>query len=582
MINIKVSWTSVTITVPSNSTINTVEMTYLKKLRIANTYGCSIRHLPEVLAIFRSDFDLTTASPLVKQVYQNEMKRRSMPEDIFTCATFNIDKEAANQYVLWEHQLRGVLLARYNSRYAFYYDTRTGKTRMAYTIMQEALKEKRVRRCLVVVPSSIIPDWLSDAAAVQCIHSFSVGAFYKNEKQRQEVINTNPDIWLVSTEQIVKHYADLPKDFDLCFFDESSKLKSHKTQISKFMLDFSQTVQYMYLLSATPAPNGEHEYYTQMRCLDPYIFPASREQFKRDYFVDYSRDNKYEKLQIIPERKAAFMSKINEYAYYVDQKVMPVAKKFYYPIKYKLPDSIWPVYDKMRKDCSAMIDGVPLTVKMVATVRLKLQQITSGFIIDTEAQVDNMIVKVLHLQDELKQEVLPLKAAKDARLLVLYSIIIKHLKLNSAEKFVIWANYHEEFKHLEECMTQCNLSYGILNGSVSIQEKEDTIKEFKAGNIQVLLAHPLSVGMGKNFTESHIAIYYSINDSWEAFKQSSERIFGHIAVQPNDCLYYIIIAENTIDEVVWNNVSNKRAQSTGILEHLSKGGDKNGKCKLCR
>lgn len=586
-VHITLGWTDITVVFPPCYPIDIQEVPFLNKKRAANTYGCSIRYLPEVLAIFRSGIDISKQPNMLKMIYADEMLRRCMPEDIFMRSTDELinddtlyhygdaylDNEIVEKYALWEHQLRGVFIARFNSRYAFYYDTRTGKTRMAYTIMQEALLTKRARRCLVIVPSSIIPDWLSDAVAAPQLCSFSVGAFYKDEKQRQQVEASNPDIWLVSTEQIIKYYDRLPKDFDLCFFDESSKLKSHKTQISKFMLDFSKHVHYMYMLSATPAPNGEHEYYVQMRCLDPYIFPESREQFKRDYFVDYSRDNKYEKLQIIPERKAAFMQKIESYAYYVDQKVMPVAKKLYCPIKYSLPDDIWPIYNKMRKDCSTLINGKPFTVKLAAAVRLKLQQITSGFIIDTNAQVDNMIIKKLSLSEELKPEVLQIEKAKKARMIALYSILIKHLKLNPTEKFIIWANYHEEFNHLAECMQQCSLTYGILNGSTSLQEKEDIIKEFKTGNLQVLLAHPLSVGMGKNFTESHIAIYYSINDSWEAFKQSSERIFGHITVQPNDCLYYILLAENTIDEIVWNNVSNKRAQSTGILEHLSKGGD---------
>ena len=74
--------------------------------------------------------------------------------------------------------------------------------------------------------------------------------------------------------------------------------------------------------------------------------------------------------------------------------------------------------------------------------------------------------------------------------------------------------------------------------------------------------------MGINLTAAHIAIYYSLNDSWEALKQSSERIVGHINIQPKKCIYYIMQAEGTVNELVYNNVTNKRDVSIGFLEHL--------------
>ena len=112
------------------------------------------------------------------------------------------------------------------------------------------------------------------------------------------------------------------------------------------------------------------------------------------------------------------------------------------------------------------------------------------------------------------------------------------------------------------------IKFGVLNGSTALVDKEQIIEDFKHGDTNVLLCHPLSVGMGKNFTESHIAIYYSLNDSWEAFKQSSERIAGHVTVQPKECLYYIIQAEDTINGIVYENLKNKREQSYAMLEHM--------------
>ena len=74
--------------------------------------------------------------------------------------------------------------------------------------------------------------------------------------------------------------------------------------------------------------------------------------------------------------------------------------------------------------------------------------------------------------------------------------------------------------------------------------------------------------MGINLTEAHIAIYYSMLYSWEALKQSSERICGHITVQPKKAEYYIMSAEGTIDEQIFKNVQNKKTTSLDFLNLL--------------
>ena len=77
--------------------------------------------------------------------------------------------------------------------------------------------------------------------------------------------------------------------------------------------------------------------------------------------------------------------------------------------------------------------------------------------------------------------------------------------------------------------------------------------------------------MGVNLTEAHIAIYYSLNYSWEQLKQSSERIRGHIKVQPKKAIYYILAARGTIDEAIYSVVKNKKASSREFLAILEGG-----------
>ena len=71
-----------------------------------------------------------------------------------------------------------------------------------------------------------------------------------------------------------------------CFVDESSSMKSPKTKTSKSIVDYAQTVSRFYLLSGTPAPNGEWEYYMQLKAIDYYGVQQSYTRFKERYFTN--------------------------------------------------------------------------------------------------------------------------------------------------------------------------------------------------------------------------------------------------------------------------------------------------------
>lgn len=532
--------------------------------RRKNTYCCSVRNLPEILQMYRSISSLEEIdkekTPTIWQLYYNEMQRRMYSDDIKHSSFPATDEEGR----LWEHQIRGAALAKVNSRYAFFYDTRTGKTRMAYQIILDALREGRIKRSIIFVPSSIIPNWLEDA---KVFPELSVAAYYKDAKTKQHALNTPCNVFIMSVELSITNVELLNSlNAEMCFFDESSKLKSHTSQISKFMREYSCKPMYFYLLSATPAPNGYHEYYTQMMCIDPYIFPAARTHFVSKYFINYSRNPNYEKLAIKPECKDEFMQLIESYAIYVDQEVMPMAGKKFIDFTYQLPEDARKFYDSMCNTMSLEIHGTEITVDMATAIRSKLQQIASGFIMNTDNSKQIAVNKALNLPvDDSLVAVEIISSAGAARLSCVHTILKNH---PDEYKFIIWANYKQEFNDLAVYFNLRQIKFGVLNGSTALVDKEQIIEDFKHGNTNVLLCHPLSVGMGKNFTESHIAIYYSLNDSWEAFKQSSERIAGHVTVQPKECLYYIIQAEDTINGIVYENLKNKREQSYGMLEHM--------------
>ena len=528
----------------------------IEKARAKDTYFCSLRKLPEVLAIAKG---ITTAEQVtvdsIRDLYEEETQRR---------ASTRLLKEFGPDMTsdwLWPHQCLGIELAQVNRRFNFFYDTRTGKTLMCLKILYDRLKSGTARRCLVICPTNIIHSWLDDAA--KYFPELKVAAVYGDVYKRAKAMSQPAHIILWATEHVAQ-YIDVLKaaKFHTCIFDESSKIKNYKTKIAAAARELSLAIPSWYNLSATPAPNGEHEYYTQMLCLDPYVFSTARTHFVATYFDNTSYSNKFEKLRLKPTLHDQFMSIIEDYSLYVDQSVMPTAGKDWLVVPFSLESKTMKLYDQMRANMAAEVEGVMITAEMSAAMRAKLNQIASGFIMDTEARKENEVLRKLR-ETETETEVYRLEDR--SRITALSNILANE----SGNKVVIWANYREEFAMLRELLGD---RARYIHGGTSIEDKEQFIYgEFKRGSLPYLVCHPLSVGMGINLTEAHIAIYYSLNDSWEAFKQSSERIYGHINTQPHKCKYYILQATGTVNELIYANLLNKRNASTGFLEHL-KGG----------
>ena len=526
----------------------------IERERALNTYATSIQNLPQMLEVY------PVANQSLRDAATQELHRQAATQDLIE----NGPAEGETYLVdgLWEHQKLGISLARINKRFAFFFDTRTGKTLTSINIMTEALKSGAVTRWLVVCPSAIIPSWQDD------IHKFmpmlKVATYFGTKKQKDEALRTPCHIFIISAEILAKNLEMLKAfKFGGCIVDESSKLKSHRSQISKAALELSECIERWYILSATPAPNGAHEYFIQMKTVDKYIFPTSRSKFVLKYFNNLSYNPTFEKLELKPEMKEQFFNLIKTKAVYIDQGVMPTAGSETVIYRYDLTEELRSIYDEFRKKAVVELHGgEKISTDQIAQINSKLSQITSGFLIDTEAIKYNSLKKELGSK-ERHETVVPL-ASGNQRVQILVDLL---QSLNEAP-VVIWANFKQEFISIKQALGD---DCAIINGSVDVNEKHRIIRAFKAGKIKYLVCHPLSLGMGVNLTEAHIAIYYSLNYSWEQLKQSSERIRGHIKVQPKKAIYYILAARGTIDEAIYSAVKNKKASSREFLAILEGG-----------
>lgn len=529
--------------------------------RIKTSYKMSIHKVPEVLKLLRGIGvdNIDTAPPQVQRYFYKELAIRSNVEDLIK----NGPRESCevNEHLtLMRHQQLGREIARYQDRYAFFYDTRTGKTPLSLAIMYDDIVANPTHKWLVVCPLILIENaWMPDAA--EFIPEIKVVSCHAaTPVKRLERINSEASIYVTNTESFVKYREHFDKlHLAGCIIDESSDMKSPKSKVSKELVDFAQTLKRFYLLSGTPAPNGEQEYYMQLRAVDYYGIQQSYSQFKEHYFVNMSYNPQYEKLALRPDKKDELFSLIRKYALYVDKEdVLTTPGRTFHEVEFEMPAELKKHYNKLKNELYMEIgDGLRITAPSAAAKLNKLNQVTSGFIIDTQAVKENKFY------NDDKTELYQLSGYRFAKLIDLLGQI-------GDEQVLIWANYKAEFRIIQQALgNSCRCVYG----ETTLAEKNEAIKLFKEGKIQYLIANPASADKGLTLTNAHISIYFSLNWSYELFKQSMERIYGDVMKQPKHCDYYVMIAKGTIDRVLYSDVlQGKGEASYAVLNHL-KGGN---------
>ena len=527
--------------------------------RIRTSHKMSIHNTPEILKVLRGidESNIESAPPAIQQYYYNEIRLRENMADLLK----NGPREScvvSDRLTLKPHQQLGRELARYQDRFAFFYDTRTGKTPLSLAVINDDVAANPSHKWLVVCPLILIYNaWLDDAPkffpdlkVVNCHAS--------TPAKRLKAISTPANVYLTNTESFkaYRKYFDEMK-FHGVFVDESSDLKSPKSKVSQEMVDFAQTVQRFYLLSGTPAPNGEWEYYMQMRAIDYYGWQPSYTQFKEKYFINLSYEPQYEKLALRPDKKDELYDRLKLYSLFIDKDdVLDTPGRTFHEVEYEMPEELMKHYRKLKNELYVELgENVRITAPSAGAKLNKLNQVSSGFIMDTQAAKENKFygteLAEWYLLDNWR-----FKALED---------LLQQDNIRG-EQCIIWANYRREFEIIQSILgSRCACVYGGTN----LAEKNEAIRRFKAKELQYLIANPASADKGLTLTNCHIAIYFSLNWSYELFKQSYDRIYADRSIQPHHCDYYIMIAKNTIDGILYRDVlQGKSTGSYAVLNHL--------------
>ena len=533
------------------------------------------------IALKRSDY--------INDINENDIKyNEQIIERIKNKDDFK-DALAAQHKKLYKHQKAGTLLAEKYNKFAFFYDTGTGKTLMALDIIAHKQSYENAK-FLIIAPKSIIKTaWMDDAAKffpLMKILPFYGGFTDRKKKElynkwtKNTYKNVSPYINLLQAifgestsklkpdekENIIKladHYIVNAETFirDPKYYidglgvsgvilDESAILKNYDSKTARIMREIAPKMKYFYLLSGKPAPNSIIEYFSQMKIVDPETFSFSYAQFVHTFC--YGPQNK-----MITANETLFADMVSIRSLIMSKKDCLDLPETVDVVRYiTLPEKVMEDYNELYSECMAIIKGMDQSTTFYSAtsklaVLMKLRQMASGFFIVNQGGY-KYTQNIVEIHDEKINE------------------LNQVLDQIADEQVIIWAQFQHEIELIEKELQKRGT---VVTEYGKTKTLEDNIDAFKNNRAQYIVANPKTLKYGVTFTNCHYVIYYSFSYSAEDYDQSHDR--NYRLGQTKKCVYIYLQAEDTIDEIMYDRVKNKLSNAE-FFEKLIKDASKHG------
>ena len=393
------------------------------------------------------------------------------------------------------------------------------------------------RPAMVVMPTSLIPNWLDEAA--HFTPQLKVLALYGATRKKHFAHLNDYDVILTT-------YALLPKDIEhlaklplhLLVLDEAQYIKNPGSKATEAACEL--VARQRLCLSGTPLENHLGELWSLFHFLLPGWL-GDVKTFNRDYRVPIERQGSDERLQHLNARIKPFLLRRTKEQ--VATELPPKTEIIHWV---DLNEAQRDVYETMRLAMDKKVrdeitrKGVGRSQIIILEALLKLRQVCCDLrlVSDTPPKKGSTSGKLDSLMLMLEE-----LFAEDRRIL-LFSQFTSMLGLIEAE------------------LKKRKVPYAILTGQT--RDRRTPVKDFQSGKLQIFLISLKAGGVGLNLTKADTVIHY---DPWwnpAAENQATDRAYR--IGQEKPVFVYKMIARGTVEEKIQHLQQEKSDLAAGVLD----------------
>lgn len=439
---------------------------------------------------------------------------------------------------LWKHQQGMAQYAQTTQHPALFCQMRLGKTLVTVRVVRQRVpQDRRGLRVLLVMPGSCIRSWIDTLNEEgQAYASIAL----MDKKKRLALLATVPDhpgnIWVITNKEAhlaVPAMAAIA--WDAVVLDESPFIRNPRSKASKYYVGNFRRVPMRTILTGTPNPESDLDYYQQLKFLGHNLLGATDFwKFRARYFneIDYTWHPK-------PGVREAIQSWLSKVAYTLRRKDVQMEVRKVYELRLvTMPPDIRKLYKKLEKEFFLEYDGATVETKTEAAKWGYLRQFCDGVIED--------------------------KLVWDGKIRELIGLLEGELR---GESVVVWFVYNEPMKRCHEELVKAGISAKWISGEHDVQERLKVTTAFSRKAFRVLCCQTKIATYGEDFSVADTAVFLGLPAGNLERMQVEERIVHLNKVNKTGVLIVDMVAEDSVDQDLYDLSAQKkhRAVSAGDI-----------------
>ena len=462
----------------------------------------------------------------------------------------------------YEHQLDALKDSWNKEVFAYFMEMGTGKSKVLLDNAAILYDKGEINALLLIAPKGVYKNWydseipthLPDHIDKKMILWKTSDKSLKQIKLLNTLFEKGSDLRILimnvesfssgnGSDFAYKFLAAHPKS--MVAIDEATTIKTPTSNRTKNILSLSKHCKYRRILTGSPVTKSPLDLYSQCQFLDPWLLDhQSYYTFKARYSICKKIQVNGRQVEIVVGYRnlGELSDKIKSFSKRIlKEDCLDLPAKSYVKHYVELTKEQKKVYDQMKKEAIAFLDGKMQSSATVMTQLMRLHQITCGhFTADDGSIKDLPCSRLGELMDILE-------------------------KIEG--KTIIWSHYTHDVRRIIEEIKKVYGDDSVVDyyGATDTDARSANIKKFQTDDkCRFFVGTTHTGGYGITLTAGSNMIYFSNGYDLEKRQQSEARI-DRIG-QTKKMTYIDIMAQDTIDERIVKALRNKVNIANTIMD----------------
>ena len=444
----------------------------------------------------------------------------------------------------YNHQLTALERSWNKESYAYFLEMGTGKTKVLIDNLAMLYDKGKVDGALIIAPKGVIGTWYNNEipahlpdhienktvlwqANITKSQSRKLGTLFKTGEELHILIM---NVEAFSTTKGVDFAQKfLSSHNTLMAIDESTTIKTPTAKRTKNIIKLAANSKYRRIMTGSPVTKNPLDLFSQCEFLDPWLLNFTSYYAFRNRYAEMKTLHMHgRQIQVVNGFKnlGELSDKLKGFSYRVlKEDCLDLPAKIFIKRQITLTPDQRKLYEQMKKEAMAILNGKRVTTVNALTQLMRLHQITCGHFTADDGSFqripNNRVSELMSILDETEG------------------------------KAIIWAHYQLDIKDI---IAQVKKEYGTDSivdyyGLTPQDERQPNIKKFQDDpKCRFIVGTPSTGGYGITLTAANTVIYFSNGYDLEKRLQSEDR--AHRIGQKKSVTYVDLMADDTVDEKI--------------------------------